>query len=38
MAFTLFYIITFLAAIASGGGLLLKELYQDNAFVKIAFD
>ena len=36
-AFILSYIITFLAAIASGGGLLLKELYRDNAFVKTAW-
>ena len=35
--FILTYIITFLAAMASGGGLLMKELYRDNAFVKTAW-
>jgi hypothetical protein len=35
--FILSYIITFLAAVASGGGLLMQNLYQDNAFVKMAW-
>ncbi len=36
-AFVLSGIVTFLAAFASGGGLFMKNLYHDNAFVKIAW-
>jgi hypothetical protein len=36
-AFILSFIITFLAAIASVGGLFMKNLYQDNTFVKMAW-
>jgi hypothetical protein len=36
-AITLSIIITVLTAIASGGGLFMKALYQDNAFVKLAW-
>lgn len=36
-AFILSGIITFLAAVVSGGGLVMKNLYHDNAFVKMAW-
>jgi hypothetical protein len=36
-AFVLSGIITLLAAVASGGGLVMKNLYNDNAFVKMAW-
>jgi hypothetical protein len=36
-AFILSGVTTFLCAFASGGGLLIKNLYNDNAFVKMAW-
>jgi hypothetical protein len=36
-AFILSYIVSFLAIIACCGGLFIKNLYQDNAFVKLAW-